>query len=345
MGGEWVEQQLAARRAAAPGPTWRDEVIPGSGQAAVGFDDNGNPQYTQTGAPQTRRVQVAAGGFDEAAVRRELEAQNPHRDQWRTEVALSPEQEQLYRQGVELDSRTGQLALDMLPEAQRVLMQPMATDDADARDRATAGIMSRMEPQFARDRQAMESRLLSQGFQPGTEAYRRAADEHGRNVNDARIQATTAGLGESRAGAAFSNAQRQQRVAELGMIFGLGPGMQMPNQAQLSQVGVNSPDLMGAVQQAYQTKSANHQSGMAVVGQLLGNAARTLPMVNWSDRRLKRDIQRIGTHESGLPVYRFRYIWGDEPMVGFMADEVALLRPDAVYVGASGYAAVDYRAI
>jgi hypothetical protein len=193
-------------------------------------------------------------------------------DQWETVFNLSPNQQRIADQGEALDMQTGQLTLDMLPEARRVLMQPLAMDDPDARERATAGIMSRMEPQFARDRAALESRLVAQGFTPGTEAFRQAADEQNRAVTDARLQATTAGLGESRNAAAFQNALRGQRINELGMLFGLGPGMQMPQQASLAGVGVNAPDLMGQTQANYAARTQQYGANMAALGQLFGAA-------------------------------------------------------------------------
>jgi hypothetical protein len=214
-------------------------------------------------------------------------------DRWETRVNLSPEQEALYRQSVELDTRTGQMALDALPRMQRIIgsdvdtgsLPAWQTDDADARDRATAGIMSRMEPQFARDREALEGRLLAQGFVPGSEAYTRAADELGRNVNDARMQAITAGLGESRAAAGFSNATRGQRLAEMlqlraqpinevAALFGLGPGMQMPQAQQQAPVSVAAPDLMGGIYQNYAAKNQAQQATNANWFGLLGSAAR-----------------------------------------------------------------------
>lgn len=195
-------------------------------------------------------------------------------DQWETRIELSPNQQQIANQGEQLDLQSGQLTLDMLPEARRVLMQPMALDDADARDRATAGIMSRLEPQFQRDREGLESRLLAQGFVPGSEGYNRAADELTRAMTDARMQAITAGLAESRNAAGFNNATRGQRINELGMLFGLGPGMQMPQQAQLAQVGVNAPDLTGNIYQNYQARMADRQATNANWFGLLGSAAR-----------------------------------------------------------------------
>ena len=64
-----------------------------------------------------------------------------------------------------------------------------------------------------------------------------------------------------------------------------------------------------------------------------------------SDRRLKRDVQRIGAWLNGLPVYVFRYLWDapDAPLrTGFMADEVRRLRPAAVLMQPDGFDMVDY---
>jgi hypothetical protein len=60
-----------------------------------------------------------------------------------------------------------------------------------------------------------------------------------------------------------------------------------------------------------------------------------------SDRRLKTNIQRIGTHPLGIGIYSYDYVWG-EHAVGVMADEVKTVRPEAVIRGADGYDRVDY---
>jgi len=61
----------------------------------------------------------------------------------------------------------------------------------------------------------------------------------------------------------------------------------------------------------------------------------------FSDIRLKKDIQRIGTRPDGLGVYEFEYVWGGGRQIGLMAQEVLGVYPDAV--GESGgYLTVDY---
>ncbi|QTU99541.1 MULTISPECIES: tail fiber domain-containing protein [Rhizobium] len=67
------------------------------------------------------------------------------------------------------------------------------------------------------------------------------------------------------------------------------------------------------------------------------------PTGGWnSDRRLKTDIRRLGTSPAGIPIYAFRYIWGGPLFVGTMAQDLLLIRPDAVHQGATGYYTVDY---
>jgi len=64
-----------------------------------------------------------------------------------------------------------------------------------------------------------------------------------------------------------------------------------------------------------------------------------------SDRRLKRDIEQVGTHESGIGIFRFKYLWSDTPYIGVMAQEVAERFPEAVSVGPGDFMAVDYAAL
>ena len=64
-------------------------------------------------------------------------------------------------------------------------------------------------------------------------------------------------------------------------------------------------------------------------------------MKAFSDQRLKKNVARLGTRSDGLGVYEFEYIWGGGRQIGLMAQEVAILYPDAI--GESGgYMTVDY---
>ncbi|HEX3936810.1 MAG TPA: tail fiber domain-containing protein [Xanthobacteraceae bacterium] len=62
-----------------------------------------------------------------------------------------------------------------------------------------------------------------------------------------------------------------------------------------------------------------------------------------SDVRLKRDIVKLGRLANGLGLYRYRYLDSDQVYVGVMAQEVALIVPEAVKHMPDGYHwRVDY---
>jgi hypothetical protein len=82
---------------------------------------------------------------------------------------------------------------------------------------------------------------------------------------------------------------------------------------------------------------------LAGAGSFASGMAQLLPILGFSDRRLKEDIRRVGEADNGLPIYTYRFKGDDsgQTHMGFMADEVEDRRPEAVGL-AGGYKAVDY---
>jgi hypothetical protein len=75
-----------------------------------------------------------------------------------------------------------------------------------------------------------------------------------------------------------------------------------------------------------------------------GGTSAIAGLMALSDRRVKTDIRRLGADERGLGVYGYRYKW-DRPgtrHIGVMADEAAVVAPEAVDVHPSGALMVDY---
>jgi hypothetical protein len=107
------------------------------------------------------------------------------------------------------------------------------------------------------------------------------------------------------------------------------------NLSQLFQGGLSAGSLIG--QTATQTgKAVASPSPASVIGSLLSAI---------SDRRLKKDIVKLGEIENGLPWYNFRYLWdaADAPLrEGLMSDDVRKVRPQAVVTGSSGFDRVIY---
>lgn len=90
-------------------------------------------------------------------------------------------------------------------------------------------------------------------------------------------------------------------------------------------------------------QTANAQANAQMKGSKLGGASQLgAAALLASDRRLKTDIEQVGQLDSGIPYYRFTYLWG-EPGFGFMADEVDHI-PGAV-VNIAGVSFVNYEVV
>lgn len=104
----------------------------------------------------------------------------------------------------------------------------------------------------------------------------------------------------------------------------------------LSNIGATAA---GTLTNAGQT-STSTQSGGGGIGGILGGLASNAAL--FSDKRLKKDIQKIGELEDGLGIYEYSYIWEDRRQKGVMADEVAQLRPWALGPRIDGFMTVNY---
>lgn len=78
--------------------------------------------------------------------------------------------------------------------------------------------------------------------------------------------------------------------------------------------------------------------GTAPAGSMMGPALPAAAAL--SDRRLKSNIRRIGTHSLGIGIYEYDIAGRHD--VGVMADEVLRVKPSAVVVGPGGYLMVKY---
>jgi hypothetical protein len=88
--------------------------------------------------------------------------------------------------------------------------------------------------------------------------------------------------------------------------------------------------------QAMSGGGAGASSGLGLAGSFLTKGPGK------SDRRLKENIERVGTAANGLPLYAFDYIGKPGRYVGVMAQDVLNHTPSAVVMEADGYYAVHY---
>ena len=159
------------------------------------------------------------------------------------------------------------------------------------------------------------------------------------------------------AGNTFGNQAQQQALQQqlglytqpLNAITGLlsGSQIQMPQFQSYSAPQVAPPPIFAGAQAQGQAamnqfglQSANQNAQNAGLYNLLGQAGTMYAM---SDRRLKSNIERVGTHPLGIGIYEYD-IFGTR-QIGVMADEVEAVRPYAVIQHPSGYKMVNYGAL
>jgi len=129
----------------------------------------------------------------------------------------------------------------------------------------------------------------------------------------------------------------QQRQMPLNEISALMSGSQITNPQFQPYTGANiaAAPIAAATQNAYNQDVASYNANTSgLFG--LGAAALT----KYSDIRLKTNIERIGTHKTGLGIYEYD-IFGNRE-VGVMAQEAMIVMPDAVTQHPSGYLMVNY---
>lgn len=91
----------------------------------------------------------------------------------------------------------------------------------------------------------------------------------------------------------------------------------------------------------YQADMQAEAARNKMIGDIIGTAGSFFMA---SDRRLKTDIKRVGTTDSGLPIYTYKYKGQNTTQMGVMAQDVEKVNPDAV-AEFNGFKAVNYSLI
>jgi hypothetical protein len=164
------------------------------------------------------------------------------------------------------------------------------------------------------------------------------------NVTDANFENTARGRSIEEA-----TYLRNLPLNDIASLLGTGSGVQNPNFANVSQVGVAAPDYQGAVyanynaaNDRYKTDMQNRSSGLGSIFGLAGSLGSAAIM---SDRRLKENVKAIGIMYNRVRTYCYNYIGDASVQFGVMAQDLLGTKPEAVIALPNGYMAVDYRKV
>ncbi len=206
-----------------------------------------------------------------------------------------------------------------------------------------------VQPQLDKAQNDLNLQLEERGLPIGSAVYNNEQDRLAKTRGD-----TLASISQD---AVLGAGQEQDRQLQEAMskyalpfntlsAFNSGSPINLPQFQSQPGYQVNAPDIGNYINQNYQNQlSAYNQNQQSLAGGLfgLGSAALTA----FSDRRTKKDIKKVGKMDGGLNLYAYRYKWDDDSSpkrVGFMADEVRDIAPEAIVPGPGGFDMVDYGA-
>lgn len=202
--------------------------------------------------------------------------------QYESTIELSPEQQRLLTMSQQGDLGTAQLGLDQLGRISESVSTPFSfagmpsygeVDQTAAQARAEEALMSRMNPQFQRDEEAMRTRLINQGIGQGSQAYQREMESFNQAKNDARMQAVLSGQQYGATDLASALQRRNQAIQEytttrnapLNEYSALTSGAQIQN-PQFSAAGsggIAPVDYAGLVNNQYNAQMGQYNSRVA----------------------------------------------------------------------------------
>lgn len=262
--------------------------------------------------------------------------------------ALSPTQQAIKDLTDKTKTNIGQIGVDQSAKIGSLLGTNLKLGNEATESRLFDLGSRRLDPMFARNEDALRTRLANSGIQPGSAAWNAEMTQFGQSRNDAYDQLLLTGRGQANQ---EMLTERNQPINEISALMS-GSQVSQPSFANTPNTQVAGVDYAGMVNNNYNAQMQQYQAklgqqnammgGLFGLGGTLGGAAMKygLPMMAMSDRRLKSDIERIGTTVYGLPLYEYT-IFGERQR-GVMADEVREVMPEAVIRLPNGYDAVNY---
>lgn len=259
--------------------------------------------------------------------------------QYTATTTLSPEQQKLKGLNDQTQQNLGQIGVDQSSKIGGLLGTNVNLNTATEGKIDDLG-RQRLDPQFAQSEDALRTQLSNQGIQPGSQAWNAEMTKFGQNKNDAYNSLYLSGRSQ---GAQEALTERNQPINEITALMS-GSQVSQPSFINTKEPTIPTTDTAGIINSNYQQQFQNYNAQMtqqnALMGGMMGLGAAGV--YKYSDRRLKKNIKKIGKTNDDQNIYSYKYKGSDEPQIGLMAQEVMKKRPDAVARMPSGALAVNY---
>lgn len=260
---------------------------------------------------------------------------------------LSPSGQKLFDTYQGVNQQLGDVAQQGVGYVQNMLDKPFDQSQLPAAPVSpgqtyTDAAFSRLQPNIDQQRSQLDTQLANQGINVGSNpvAYANAKRIQDQSENDQRAAITTSSVGQDQAArqAAIQEQSyfRNEPLNTLNAVRSAAPvGVPQFQGYQGSQVAASPVFGATQAQSQYNQGLYNAQvgqqnaqtSGLFGLGSA-GVGAGTMFAMG-SDRKLKSNIQRIGTHPKlGIGIYEYDIFGNHE--YGVMADEVEKVMPKAV---------------
>jgi len=176
----------------------------------------------------------------------------------------------------------------------------------------------------------------------------------GQNVGNTGFQEQLARTLANSALPAYMNAYGQERQNQLNAM-NIAPSLDYARANALMGVGQQQEMFPWQNLARYQSAVTGNYGGvtdqqMPWQSQFFNRGAQERQNISkdigsiFSDVRLKENLERIGTHDTGIGIYKFTYLGDDTPQIGVLAQEVEQVMPEAVGE-AAGFKTVNFKMI
>lgn len=292
-----------------------------------------NVQTAQTQAALNRVNQYSPYG---SVVYSQPDPNNPN--QWSVTQSLSPQEQNLQNLSWNAQNIYGNIGVNQLGQVAGALSQPINTDYSSVRDQYINSQMGLLQPQLNQQQQTLQSQLQNQGVTQGSDAWNNAMRSYNNQVSSA--YANILANAQTGVGQAIQQ-QESLRDQPLNEASALLTGSQInPGQTQqVAQTSVSPTNVLDAYQQqqnaqwnAYNAQMNQYSSMLGGIGGLAGSLGSAAIMA--SDRRLKVDEKEVGRlmlPNGELPIKTFRFKGDPVRRLGFVAQDVEKVHPEAVF--------------